>query len=284
MKKIIAMLLALVMVCALAACGGETTTAPTTEPTTAPTTQPSDPTDPTNATDPTAPTDPEFNPLAKDEGTMTYAEYAAAELDEAVVVECFVQATQGWYEKDGQGVITVYAQDPEGAYFMYNMACSQEDSTKLVPGTKIKVTGYKAAYKGEVEIVDCTFEIMEGNWIAEATDVTDLLASEDLINYQNMFAAIKNAKVVASVDANGNEVAFLYNWNGSGTPGNDLYFNIEVNGVVYNMCVESYLCGDGTAVYDAVEALTIGAMINIECFLYWYDTVNPHVTGVEVIG
>ena len=264
MKKLIALLLALVMVFALAACGGNTDTTGSTAPT---------------GTEPTG-TEPQFDPSAKDEGTMTHAEYIAAELDTEVVVECFVQATQGWWEDK----ITVYAQDPDGAYFMYNMTCSEADAAKLVPGTKIKVTGFKAEYKGEVEIIDCTFEILEGSWIAPATDVTDKLASEDLIKYQNMFVAIKGAKVVASTYGEGQEAAFLYNWDGSGEPGNDLYFNIEVNGKVYNMCVESYLTGDGTAVYDMVETLQIGDTINLEGFLYWYDGVNPHVTSVTKAG
>lgn len=247
MKKLIAMLLALTMVFTLAACG---------------------------------PAEPQFDPSAKSEGTMTYAEYVAAGMDTKVTVECFVQATQGW--RDNQ--IVVYAQDPDGAYFMYNMTCSEADAAKLVKGTKIKVTGYKAAFKGEVEIIDCTFEIMDGTWIAEATDVTALLAKDELIDHQNKFVAIKGAKVVASTDANGAEAAFLYNWDGSGEPGNDLYFNIEVDGKVYNMCVESYLTGDGTAVYDAVEALSIGDVIDLEGFLYWYDGVNPHVTSVKAAG
>ena len=268
MKKLIAMLLALVMVMALAACSDSngTTAAPNTKPDPKPTT--------------TAPVAPVFDPLAKDEGTMTHAEYIAAELDSPVVVECFVQAHQSWWDNK----IVVYAQDPDGAYFMYNMTCSEEDAAKLVPGTKIKVTGYKAAYKGEVEIIDCTFEIMEGSWIAEATDVTDKLASEDLINYQNMFVAIKGAVVAPSQDANGNEAAFLYNWDGSGTPGNDLYFNITVGGQTYNMCVESYLTGDGTEVYDLIETLKVGDVIDLEGFLYWYDGVNPHITGAKVVG
>ena len=277
MKKLIAMLLALVMVLALAACGGnEGTTGSTTGSTNGSTTGSTNGT--TQSTQST--NGNTFDALAKDEGTMTYAEYMAAELDSEVVVECFVQATQGWWDNK----IVVYAQDPEGAYFMYNMECSEEDSARLVPGTKIKVTGFKAAYKGEVEIIDCTFEIMEGTWIAEATDVTELLDSADLINYQNMFVAIQGASVAPSYDANGNKVAFLYNWNGSGEPGSDLYFNINVGGKIYNMCVESYLCGDGTAVYDAVEALNIGDVIDLEGFLYWYDGVNPHITNVTVKG
>ena len=52
------------------------------------------------------------------------------------------------------------------------MACSEEDYAKLTPGTKIKVTGYKAEWSGEVEIIDATFEIMEGNYVASARDVT----------------------------------------------------------------------------------------------------------------
>ena len=34
--------------------------------------------------------------------------------------------------------------------------------------------------------------------------------------------------VAPSTDANGNEAAFLYNWDGSGTQGDDVYFNVTV--------------------------------------------------------
>ena len=83
---------------------------------------------------------------AKSEGVMTYEEYAAAALDTEVVVETFVQAKQSWWEDKS----TVYTQDKDGAYFIYNMACSEEDYAKLEKGTKIKVTGYKAEWSGEV--------------------------------------------------------------------------------------------------------------------------------------
>ena len=274
MKKLIALLLVLAMVFTLAACGNPSTNP--TEPTKG--TEQKDPTDGTQQKDPTDGNDPTDGGNDKGEGVMTYAEYAAAATDDPVVVECYVQAHQSWWDNK----ITVYAQDQDGAYFMYNMACSEEDAAKLVPGTKIRVSGFKAAFQGEVEIIDATFEILEGSWIAEPTDVTALLDSEDLINYQNILAAIKGAKVVASTDGDGNEVAFLYKWNGSGTAGDDLYFNIEVGGKVYNMCVESYLTGDGTEVYDAVEALQIGDVIDLTGFLYWYNTVNPHVVSVTV--
>ena len=93
----------------------------------------------------------------KCEGVMTYQEYMDADLDSEVTVETYVQAKQSWWEDKA----TVYTQDKDGAYFVYNMACSEEDYDKLVPGTKIKVTGYKAEWSGEVEITDATFEIVD---------------------------------------------------------------------------------------------------------------------------
>ena len=112
---------------------------------------------------------------------MTYAEYAAAPLDSEVVVETFVQAKQSWWEDKA----TFYTQDEDGGYFIYEMACSQEDYDKLVPGTKIKVTGAKSEWSGEVEIVDASFEIEEGNFVASPYDASDLLGSDQLQDKQN---------------------------------------------------------------------------------------------------
>ena len=89
----------------------------------------------------------------KSEGVMTYEEYMAAELETEVVIEAYVQAKQSWWEDKA----TVYTQDQDGAYFLYEMACSEEDYAKLVPGTKIRVNGYKAEWAGEVEIVEIVF-------------------------------------------------------------------------------------------------------------------------------
>ena len=213
---------------------------------------------------------------AKSEGVMTYADYAAAELDSEVVIETYVQAHQAWWDDK----ITCYTQDQDGAYFLYEMACTEEDAAKLVPGTKIKVTGYKTEWSGEVEIIDATFEILEGSYIAEPMDVTELLGTEELIAHQNELVSFKGMTVEPSKDANCNEVAFLYKWDGSGQDGDDLYFNVSVNGQTYNFCVESYLCDNTTEVYSAVKELKVGDKIDLEGFLYWYEGVNPHITAV----
>lgn len=214
------------------------------------------------------------DPSKKSEGVMTYKEYSEAALDSEVVVETYVQAKQGWWNDTA----TIYTQDGDGAYFLYSMPCSKEDYDKLTTGTKIKVTGHKAEWSGEVEIVDATFEIEKGNYVAKATDVTSLLASDELINKQNMFAAFNGLTVEAQDDGS----AFLYNWDGSGShdDNSDLYFNVSVDGKTYTFTVESYLCGNDTEVYKAVEGLNVGDKIDAEGFLYWYNGVNPHITKI----
>ena len=209
---------------------------------------------------------------------LTHDEYMAAEIDSEVTVEAYVQAKQSWWEDKA----TVYAQDEDGAYFFYDMACSEEDYELLVPGTCIRVTGYKSEWSGEVEIIDGTFEIVEGDeFIATPLDVTEMLGTDELIDHQNELVEFKGLTVVAAgQDDAGNDVAFLYNWDGSGAEGDDLYFNVSYNDQVYTFTVESYLCDSTTEVYSAVKNLQIGQVIDAEGFLYWYEGVNPHITSV----
>ena len=234
MKKFIAMLLVLTMALALAACGAQT------------------------------------DIHTKGEGVMTYEQYAAAELDTEVVIEAFVQAHQAWWfdSNVGHGKITVYAQDKDGAYFLYEMVCSEEDAAKLVPGTKIKVTGYKSEWAGEVEIMDATFEILEGTWIAEAVDATAWLGTDELIKHQNQLAVFKGMTVEAVEYKNGE-------------PGDDIYVTVSKDGANYSFCVEVYLTGPDTDVYKAGGELAVGDVIDVTGFVYWYEGINTHITAVS---
>ena len=201
---------------------------------------------------------------AKGEGVMTYEEYAAAALDAEVVIETYVQATQSWWDNK----ITVYTQDKDGAYFLYEMACSEEDAAKLVPGTKIKVTGYKGEWAGEVEVMDATFEIQEGSWIAEPVDATSWLGTDELIKHQNEKVLFKGMTVEAVEYKNGE-------------PGDDIYVTVSKDGTSYDFCVEVYLTGPDTDVYKAVGELAVGDVVDVEGFLYWYEGVNTHITGIS---
>lgn len=240
MKKLFALLLALTMLVAFAGCNAE----------------------PAEETLP--------------EGVMTHAEFAAAAMDTEVTVHTYVQATQSWWD----GAINVYAQSKDGAYYIYGMTCTEEEAAKLVPGTKIEVTGYKGEWSGEIEIMDATFKILEGSYIVDkAFDVTSLMGTEALADHMNELVAVKGLTVAASKDADGNDVPFLYKWDGSGSQGDDIYFNVSVNGNTYTFTVESYMMNN-EATYQAVEALKVGDKIDVEGFLYWYNGAQPHVTAV----
>ena len=147
MKKLLSLLVAFGMVAALTACaGGADSTA-------------SDSTASDSTASETTETPAEETAETAEAGTvLTHEEYMAADVDTLVTIETYVQAKQSWWEDKA----TVYAQSEDGAYFLYDMACSEEDYEKLTPGTCIRVTGYKAEWSGEVEIMEGTFEFVEG--------------------------------------------------------------------------------------------------------------------------
>ena len=204
---------------------------------------------------------------------MTHAEYIAAANDDEVIIESYVQDHQSWWDNK----MTVYLQSEDGAYFAYEMACSEEDAAKLVPGTKIRVKGYKGEWAGEVEIMDGTFEFVEADpWIAEAADVTSLLASEELAKHMNEFVAVKGATIAAQEDG------APYTYKNPEEKTDDLYFAVDVNGNIYHFCVEFYLRGQDSEVYKAVENLQVGDVVDLEGFLYWYNGANLQATSLTV--
>ena len=239
----------MVLVLSLAACGAAETQEPETQPT-EPATEATEPTE--NTTEPT------------DEVTvMTYEEFMAAELESKVTVETYVQAHQSWWDNK----ITVYAQSEDGAYFIYELACTEEDAAKLVPGTKIRVTGDKAEWGGEVEIMNATFEFVEGEaFEAEAIDAT-AMTTEELQANMNKLATFKGLTVEKIEYKNGE-------------PGDDIYVTVSKDGNSYDFCVERYLTGPETEVYQTVGTLAAGDTVDVTGFIYWYEGVNTHITGI----
>ena len=270
MKKFIAMLLALAMVLAFAGCAAEeapeTTAAPET--TEAPIVETEAP-----AVETEAPAETEAAAAV-----MTHEEYWAAELDAPVCVETYVQTIESWWD----GACHIYAQSEDGGYYIYGYQCTEDEAAALVPGTKILVNGFKGAFNGEVEIVDATIEILEGSYIVEeAFDATALLGTADLEAYMNSLVAFKGLTVAASNDEG---AAYLYKWDGSGSQGDDIYFNVTDGTNTYTFTVNAYMVGygAGSEVYTAVEALNVGDVIDVEGFLYWYEGAQPHCTNVVV--
>ena len=197
---------------------------------------------------------------------MTHEQYIAAEMQSEVVVETYVQAHQSWWDNK----VTVYCQSPDGAYFLYELACSEADAEKLVPGTKIRVTGNKGEWAGEVEIMDGTFEFVKGDsFIAQPLDVTNLLDSDELIKHQNELVSF-TGMTVENIEYK------------NGEPGDDIYVTLGHNGGSYSFCVEVYLTGTDSDVYTTVGQLNVGDTVNVEGFLYWYEGMNPHITSITL--
>lgn len=203
-----------------------------------------------------------------------YDRFMAAEVGSTVTVEAYVQGHQSWWDNK----LTVYAQDRDGGYMFYEMECTEAQAEQLVPGTKIKVTGKKTVYGGLVEIYDpCTLVeiIADDTWVATAVDVTSKVGTAELENYMNRKVSFKGMTVVA-YDSTG--AAFKYK---TGSNNDDVYVKLSNGTTTVEFCVERYLTAPDSAVYQAVEALKVGDVIDVDAFLYWYDDApNPHIIGV----
>ncbi len=246
MKKLFAILLVLVMVLGIAACS-----------------KPAEPTEPSK-------------PAST---AMTHAEYLAAKNDDAVEIECYVQATQSWWDNK----ITIYAQDKDGGYFAYEVTCTEEQAAKLVPGTKINLKGFKTSYKDMPEVAGgATLTIIEGadTYIADAVDMTDLLGKQELVNKAGMKAAFKGLTIASITYKND-------------APGDDIYVGVTLGEKTFEFCVERYLTDPETDVYKAFESLQVGDVVDIEGFVYWYDAdedgesgdgINTHITSIVANG
>ena len=246
MKKLLTIMLSVLMVFGLTACGKDEND---------------------NNTDGPTNGDDVVEVTAKDD----YASFMAADVDAEVEVLMYVQAHQAWWEDNGQGVMTLYGMDKDGGYFVYEAKMDKETADSIKEGTLVKVTGVKAEWAGEVEIMDATVEVLGETKTFEATDVTDVVAdSEKLAEYMNQKIAMKGLEVV-EVTTKDSEY----------DP--DLYITCKLGDTEVNLCVENYLTGPDTEVYATGKDLTAGTIIDVEGFLYWYEGANPHVTSISVV-
>ena len=282
MKKAIVIMLAGAMMLAAVACGGGSSNSTPAQNNTQ--TEEAKPAEETQETVESTVEEPEQTEVNVPEDAMSFEDYMAAATDAEVVVQGAIQGKQSFFSRDDQGLATVYLQDEQGgAYFIYELPCTEKEYELMEIGKIIKVKGYKSEWSGEIEVVDVeTWMFVDGEYIAEAEDVTALLGTDELASKMNKKVAFKGMTVEPIKNKDDEDVAFIYNYDGSGErgPDTDLYFNVSVNGQTYTFTVESYLCGPDSDVYKAVEDLKIGDVIDMEGFLYWYNGPNPHITAI----
>ncbi len=99
--------------------------------------------------------------------------------------------------------------------------------------------------------------------------MTDLLGKDELADHMNELVTFKGLTV--------KEVTYK---NDPGT--DDAYIAVTLNDAEYSFCVEYYLRNNETDVYKTVQQLQPGQVIDITCYLYWYNGPNPHVVDVVV--
>ena len=254
MKKAIVIMLTGAMMLAAVACGGGSSNSTPAQNNTQ--TEEAKPAEETQETVESTVEEPEQTEVNVPEDAMSFEDYMAAATDTEVIVEGAIQGKQSFFSRDDQGLATVYLQDEKGgAYFIYELPCTEKEYELMEIGKIIKVKGYKSEWSGEIEVVDVeTWMFVDGEYIAEAEDVTALLGTDELASKMNKKVAFKGMTVEPIKNKDDEDVAFIYNYDGSGErgPDTDLYFNVS----------------------------KIGDVIDMEGFLYWYNGPNPHITAI----
>lgn len=211
---------------------------------------------------------------------MSFLDFMVAEIDAEVTVDSYVQLSAYDAEK---GVISFFMADPAGgSYYVYQMPVTEEEAAQITEGAHLLVSGYKREWSGEVEILEAKFQLLEGQYRSEAADLTFGLSEDSILPLlMNGRMSVSAAVVCGTPDAEEKLQPFLYKWNGSGEEGDDIYFNLLVNGKAHTFVVESSEFGADSDLYKAVQALKIGDVLDVEAFLYWYEGPQPHVCGIS---
>ncbi len=199
---------------------------------------------------------------------LNHEEYLAAEMESEVTIEAYVQGKQSWWDNK----CTVYLQDKDGGYFAYEMACSEEDYAKLTPGTKIRVTGTKTQWSGEIELASgCTFTFVEGakSFVATPFDITSILTDEDAVYAHLNEVVTLKGMTIKSIEYK------------NGEPGDDIWVTVQKGDFERSLTVERYLTDPDTDTYKAFADLKAGDVVDITGFLYWYEGVDVHITAVS---
>ena len=132
---------------------------------------------------------------------FSFAEYVAAKDDETVVVKGVITAM---LSKDGKGNSSnsIYFQDNDGGYYVYNLADDPYTVLGLKEGMTIRATGVRDTYSGTYEVINTTVEILDKNTNVPApVDFTEIYTNAEaltdaaLVGPQSMLVTIKGVEI-----------------------------------------------------------------------------------------
>lgn len=137
---------------------------------------------------------------------FTFAEYAAAEKDSAVVVKGLISGIIA--KSKGATNNCLYVNDAtEGGYYVYQLAKDPVTELNLAVGMEVRVTGVKDNYNGTLEIKNAEVEVLNQTPVAvAAADFTQkFIAAEntkapELVGPQAQLVTIKGATLTSKGD------------------------------------------------------------------------------------
>ena len=221
---------------------------------------------------------PEQNDISEDR-IMSYAEFLAADMDQPVTIESYLQEKLAWSD----GSADLFLQDEEGAYYVYHLACTLDEYEALNIGQKLRISGYKTLFSGELQLTDACFRTVNGFFIAEPADVTEIFESDELYRYLNRRVLFRGLTIEPMFDGTS---PFYYGWDNSGSMdnGSDLYFTASCSGMESSFVVKEQLRGTDSETYRTVQSLRVGDTVDLQGILFWYNGSQPFVTSISVIS
>lgn len=83
----------------------------------------------------------------------SYSEYLSSAGDQPITIESYLQEKEAWNEEK----TSLWLQDEEGAYYIYHLPCSPKEYDALYVGRKLRVSGYKTEFSGNLQLTDAAF-------------------------------------------------------------------------------------------------------------------------------
>ena len=213
------------------------------------------------------------------EPVNSFSEFLSADDSQPVTIESYLQEKQTWSD----GKTGIFLQDEEGAYYVYNLPCTMEEYLDLNPGQRLRIRGYKTDFSGELQLTDASFSVLNGSYLADPYDVTEIFGSDELYLYLNRRIRLTGLTVESMFDGTS---AFYYGWDNTGNveKESDLYFTASNSSETCTFLVKTQLRGTDSEAYRTVQNLRIGDTVNLEGILSWYNGPQPLVTSITVIS
>ena len=139
---------------------------------------------------------------------FSFAEYVAAQDDDTVVCKGVITAMLS--KAKGNSSNSIYFQDSDGGYYVYNLAEDPYTELGLKEGMTIRATGIRDTYSGTYEIINTTIEILDDTINMPApVDFTEIYTNAEvltdaaLVGPQSMLVTVKGVEITSQEASNG---------------------------------------------------------------------------------